>query len=527
MFGQRVSHRRSIIPFAATIAAAVMLFLPGSAVLAGDGTFVVAINFVPTVININYDFGGVAYNFVDDVYDRLVRFDVWNDVIPGLATSWSISADGRTYRFNLAQGVKWHDGKTLTSADVVWTVESLIKEKGNAADIFSNLQSVTAPDRQTVVFQLKESDSTFLGELARRYGWVVLPKHIWEGSDPRRNPANTRPIGTGPFKFEEFVPGSHVSFVANDQYYRGRPRLDRLVFRVFSNPSAAVAALQSNEIQLMSGAPSFADAIRMRDMKDVAVEFVPSVIPVWLGFNLARKPLSDVRVREAIAHAINRSEIASRVYLNALKPADGAFLSTITWAFAKDVRQPEFNRQRAEELLDAAGLRRGPDGTRFRIKYTAFRAQVWGGAEIGQVMREQLRGVGIDLEVEVFDFAIFAEKIQKNRDFDLTWSGGPHGPDPYSFRLYVGSDGYRNVMGYNNKEVDALFNEARRTSDRTKQREAYHKIQAILVKDLPRLNLIEWSYPYPYRSAYSGFWWEPLAKGQISADYYGLIQRSK
>lgn len=501
----------------------VLLLSLANVVAAADSTLVVALSYAPKFLNINYDFDGANYFIVDNIFDRLITYDVNYNFIGELAESWTVSDDGLTYTFHLRPGVKWHDGEPFTSSDVVWTIESLFEEEGYGAAAVPGVVKVEAIDDLTVALELERPDSTFLHSLARRYGFTILPKHLYEGTDPRENPQNWEPIGTGPFRFVEMVAGSHVTLEANEDYFLGAPRIKNLVFRTFMDMSAAVAALEAGEVQFLSSAPPFPETIRLMSTPGIATGAVQSEILVWLGFNLTREPLNDIRVRMAIAHAIDRDQIAELVYRDLLPASQTVYLSILTDYLDKTAKLPEYNPELAREILEEAGYTADSRGVRLHLTYTGFRASVWGAQEIGDVMRQQLAEVGIDLTVEFYDFAVFAEKIQKNHDFDITWSGGPAGPHFSEFRNFVGSSGARNVMGYDNPEVDDLFAIGAGTTDDTLRRIAYQRIQRLIAADVPRLSLVEWKYIYPYEATYHGFWWQEEALGQVPRDCYRLV----
>lgn len=493
----------------------------------GGGTLVVALSYAPKFLNVNYEFDGGNYFIVPNIMDKLIDVDTAFNLIPGLAETWEVSSDGLQYTFHLAQGVKWHDGVPFTAADVVWTVESLIQESGYGVSAVKGVNQVEALDDYTVRFTLDQVNSAFLQALAVRYGFFILPKHLYEGTDPRTNPQNWAPVGTGPFKFEELVPGSSVSLVANKEYFKGQPSLDRLIFRNFPNISSAVAALEAGEVGFLASSPAFAEGVRLMSVPGISVALVPSETAVWLAFNLREAPLDDLRVRQAIAHAIDRDQINQLVYQSLLKPADTVYISIIEGAWNADAKQPNLDLAAAEALLDEAGYPRGANGIRFKLSYSGFQASLWGAREIGEVLRANLARIGIDLETEFYDFAVYAERIQQNHDFDLAWSGGPHGPDPSAFANFVASYGNRNVMGYSNSRVDELFTLAASTAVRDESNHYYQEIQQIVADDLPRLTLLEWSWMNPYQAKYSGFWWEEGSLGKVPKDNYQLVSEAK
>ena len=197
-----------------------------------------------------------------NIFSKLVNYDYKTGTIhPDLATKWEVSPDGLKYTFTLREGVKWHDGKPFTSADVKWTYDDLIKEgtKAQAFRIITTLKSVEAPDAKTAIFNLSETDALFLVGLAGYYGANVLPKHLYEGTDVRKNPYNTKPVGTGPFKVVELVTGSHLTLEANPDYYGLGPYLDKLIFKVVPNLATMISTLETGEVGYSAPSPPFGD----------------------------------------------------------------------------------------------------------------------------------------------------------------------------------------------------------------------------------------------------------------------------
>ena len=504
---------------------------PAAAQPKWGGTLVVGVYTDPKFLNSNYDFDGQAYYQNSNILSKVVSYDYRTGTLhPDLATKWDVSADGLTYTFALREGVKWHDGKPFTSADVKWTYDDLIKEgiKAQAYRIITSLKSVEAPDPKTVVFKLSETDALFLVGLAGYYGANVLPKHLYEGTDARKNPYNLRPVGTGPFKVVELVTGSHLTLEANPDYFGLGPYLDKLIFKVVPNLATMVSTLETGEVGYSAPSPPFGDVARLRSVAGLKVDEAPSQIVQWTAFNLSDPKYKDLRVRQAITHAIDKQAISTQVYAGLVTPSTATYISTVPKFYNANAKQPEYDPVKAEKLLDEAGYKRGADGIRFKTRYAAFISSLAGGPEMGQVIKQQLAKVGIDVNLEVQEFALFNEKIIKKRDFEMTASGGPHGPDPSEFANFVGTGGTRNVMGYSNARVDELFKLGRKTLVEEERKKIYIEIQEIIAKELPRMNLIEYTYMRPYRAEFSDFWWQDVAtQKKIGQDMYNLTWWAK
>lgn len=520
-------------------------FLTGLAVLSGallsstaltmaqtksfSGTLVVSAALEPNSFNVNYDtFGGAGYINLN-IYSKIVGFDmVRNEVFPDLAESWEIAEDLTSYTFKLRPNVKWHDGTPFTSADVKWTLDDIIAQGDKAVTFkfLSDVASVETPDDLTVVVKLSRPNGIMAQNFGSYNGFNILPKHIYEGTDARNNPANLKPIGTGPYRFVEHVTGSHVILEPNPDYYREGPYLERLVFQFIPNLATSLLALEAGQLGYVTASPPFADVARLQSLPGVKVDATTSSIVMWFGFNFDKPMWQDVRLRKAISHAINRDEFVEKLYLGLVKPAWTHFTSAVPWAYDETAREPEFNLAEAERLLDEAGYKRGADGNRFSVKFIVFPTNIWGSPEQAQMVKQQLSAVGIDVQVEVIEFALRNEAINK-REFDFVHGGGLRGPDPSELVNYYDSSSPRNSMKYKNPRVDELLVLGRSVADQEQRRVYYAELQQILAAEQPMVTLIEYGYMRPYREGYTGFPWQPEASGKVSEHMYSMVQYSK
>ena len=292
-------------------------------------TLVIAQGGDPGALNPAVTTSGNTHPVTDQIFNGLVGLDEQLNPVPELAERWTVEDDGRTYRFHLRPGVRWHDGQPFTSADVKFTFEEALLRyhSRTRAALEGVLDAVETPDQLTAVLRLKRPYSPLLQRLDVVEA-SMIPKHQFAGQDLLTGGPTRHPIGTGPFRFMSYAPGDRVVLEKNPHYFRtGLPRVDRVVFRIFPNPATAVAALEAGEVDFVSSVPG-ADIERLRSVPGVAV--VPStggsggsmcqdvLIP-----NATRKPFNDVRVRRAFAHAIDRQFIANRVVLRSRSASDG------------------------------------------------------------------------------------------------------------------------------------------------------------------------------------------------------------
>jgi peptide/nickel transport system substrate-binding protein len=474
------------------------------------GTFIMANTADPVTLNPTLTTTVQAIYVTSMVMNALVAHDLSLNPIPDLARSWTISDDGLTIRFDLVRNATWHDGKPFTSADVKFTFdEALIKYHPLGKTAYAAVESIQTPDPHTVVFRFKHSAPAFMNIIGA-YAGTIIPKHLYEGTDLTKNPLNAQPVGTGPFRFKEWVKGSHIALERNPNYFKaGKPYLDRIVVKVVPDPGARMVAFEAGELDYLPyfGTPLH-EVPRIQRMPDSEVTFAPGFSSIFmLWFNLRKAPLSDLRVRQAIAHAVDRQAILDKAAFGVGKLASGPIASGTKWAFHPNLPRYARDLARANRLLDEAGYRRGPDGTRFKISLLSDAAGV--GPATGEIVREQLREVGIALELRPMEAAAFYDRMFVQWDYDMAFQEAATGPDPAIgvARLYITSNirrvPFTNGTGYSNPEADDLFAQGAKEPSVAKRGAIYRKLQEILVRDLPMIWLWEQAYPVAYKKRFA------------------------
>ena len=473
------------------------------------GTLVVASG-DPVAFNPAITSGGQTHPVTGQMFNGLIRLDRYFRARPDLARSWKISKDGRTYTFNLAPNVRWHDGRAFTSADVKFTYEELLlKLHPRTRTLTDVIQRITTPSRDVVVFRLKTRYAPFLSWLDEDNG-AIVPKHVYEGTDPLRNPANLNPVGTGPFKFESYKSGDRVVLVRNPTYFKaGLPRLDRLVFRIMSSAQAA-QAFEAGEVDIYMF-PSGPDALRFLNRPGVTVtergrEGSARVVPLIL--NTKRSPFDDVRVRRAIAYALDTDFIARTAYAGVLKPAKSPLTRFIPWAYTSKVQQYPHNVARSNAILDSIGLRRGSDGVRFRTSLI-FDA---GFSRQAELIKAQLGDVGIAVDLRLMEMNTWVQRLYIQKDFEMGYTNFTHPADPDVGwkRIYVCSNivaaPFTNGAQYCNPQVDRLFDQAAKELDEKKRGDIYKQLQRKLQSEAPVIPLVDGIGPWILRtSEFRGF----------------------
>ena len=477
------------------------------------GTLVVATALEPTYYQTNYQWdGGVVY-ISHNILSKLCYWDEdTKTMVPDLAESWEASDDLMTWTFHLREGVTWHDGEPFTAADVKWTFDSIL-EYGDQAYTYTYVkmvESVETPDDYTVVFHMAYPCGTFVESVGDYQGPDILPAHIYEGTDPYTNPANQNPVGTGPFKFVEYEPGNYCRLEANTDYYGDGPYLDEVIYSFTPDLTTATTALEAGEVGWMTATPSFAEADRLATVDGITVETQGTNIVQWTQFNLseeaARPYISDVRVREAICWAIDNQNIADVLYMGYVEPSDNWYISTVEWAVNRDVEYPGYDVEKANQILDEAGYERGSDGYRFELTYRCFTTSIFGTTDIPTLVAQYLDAVGIKLNVERYEWAVRAEYLDENLEWDMCSAGGSRGPDPNSFANVWGYS-TSNKTRYYNDEVMSLFEQGTMYATQEERAPYYKEIQEIFAEDIPYYNYIEYSYVRPHGADYINFFW--------------------
>lgn len=444
------------------------------------------------------------------IFSGLVGLDFNLKPVPDLAESWEISPDGQRYVFHLAPNATFHDGQPVTSADVKFTFEQLLLKfhSRTRTSIGDKLRAITTPDAHTVVFEFNAPYAAFL-QLIDVANAPVMPKHLYENTDPLTNPHNTNPVGCGPFKFEKWAKGDSVSLKRNETYFKtGKPYLDRVVFKVMPSTANAAIALENGEADfLMNPAPL--DVARLRQRPDIVITdkgreayaTVETMVP-----NLTRAPLSDLKVRQAIAHTIDRQFIVDKINFGQARAATGPISSLLAWAYNPNVTKYERDIALANRLLDEAGYKRGADGTRFHLKMLL--ASGW--AKTAEALRDQLRETGVTLDLQLMEFSAMVEQTYIRKDFDLSFSSFENGPDPdigvkrTVISSNIGPIPFSNGAGYRNPRVDELFIRASSTVGQPERAKLYFEAQEILVKELPYFWLYEPRSSSAYNAALRG-----------------------
>ncbi len=439
---------------------------------------VFALDLPPTNLDPRIGIDATSGRLQQLIFSSLVKTDSEFRIQPDLAERWEIP-DARTYIFHLRTDAKFHDGRPVTSKDVLYTFQSLkdgsIKTTKTAA--FRVVDSIEAPDAHTVVFKLKEPFSPFIWSLNRGAIGIVP-----DGAGP--NFVRSL-VGAGPFRFVRYIQDAEVVIERNDQYYGEKPKVETITFKII--PEAIVRALElrkgSADITTNTLTPDMVEVFR--NDPNMQVLSPPGTSYQYLAFNMQDPILRDVRVRQAIAYAIDREKIIKYVWRDLARPATGVLPPT-NWAYEPDVATYPYNPAKAKQLLQEAGH---PDLT-FTFKCSTDDVT----RMLASVLQQQLREAGIHMEIRSNEFATFFADVQKGnfQAYSLRWVGSTNNdPDifDYVFNSARMPPNGANRSRYSNPQIDTLVSIGRREVDTEKRRDVYRQIQRIVAEEVPNISL--------------------------------------
>lgn len=447
--------------------------------------------------------GGSSPTFSSSkLFERLANRNMDGVFEGALAESWKPSADFKSYTLKIRKGVKFHDGKDMTVDDVVYSIGEIWK-KYSAASAMTDFVNVEAPDADTVVMTYsKPTPEFFFASTLSANVNYILPKHIYAGSDPITNPANNAPIGTGPWKFKEWVRGSHFEYVKNENYWqKDLPYLDRLIIRYVRDPAGRAAAMEAGDIHIGVFNPIAPPDIKRLTAtgKFVATSkgYEEAVWSTTLECNMRNPVFAKREVRQAIFHAINREFIAKTVYYGYARPGTSPIYSPNKEFFTRDTYRTGFDPKKAAALLDAAGFPKKADGKRFTVNLLAAGWFPENG-KVGAYVKQALEDVGIGIALSVPDRPTSIKRIYTDYDYDLAISNqaNPSEPIPTTTQYFT-TDGikkgvpFRNANGYSNPDLDALVDKIKVETDPAKRKALVVEFQKITTQEASLLPLTE------------------------------------
>jgi len=456
------------------------------------GTLTFVIGVPPVTLAPGKSVASIVNTIRAAIYETLVDRDLEGNFVPGLATSWEVSEDGTEWTFHLRRDVKFHSGKMLSAEDVKATFDRLLNPSYALplSKIFRVIKSVQIIDDYTVKFVTEKPVADMLARMAYAHAEIIGKEAVEKyGAD-----LDWVEDGTGPYKLESYVPEESVTLVRFNDYWGGKPYLDKIVFKVVREDATRVAMLETGQADVVVNVPA-ADVPRLQANPNIEIHIEPSSRVAHIGLNCQKPPFNDVRVRQALNYAIDREAIIKGILKGVGKPAY-SIVSPIVWGYYK-VEKYYYDPQKAKKLLAAAGYPNGfkatlwtPQGRYFMDKETAVAVQA------------QLREVGVDVDVRVIDWATYLSLLRKPLEesrtemYLLGWESGT-GDIAYILDLVFDSAAWPpeswNTMFYKDTAVDVLIDAGKVTTDLKDRHEIYKGLQKLVVDDAP------WIFLYVYQ----------------------------
>ncbi len=441
---------------------------------------------------------GESFKVCDNIYDTLVQYkDGSTEIEPGLATRWESSKDGLTWTFYLRKGVKFHDGTPFNAEAVLFSLNrqhekthDFHKEGGSyiywvATGLAEIVDEITAIDEFTVQIKLNTSYAPFIYTIAITPFAIVSPTAVKKYKNQSETFANN-PVGTGPFKFVQWDRGDKIVLEANKNYWGGRPKLDRVVFRSIPDNAVRLIEAQRGSLHVMEF-PNPDDLQQIQEDDELTLLTQPGMNIGYLAMNLDKTPLNNQKVRLAINHAINKKTIIEHLYQGLGIPAKNPIPPTL-WSYDDSIQDYPYDPKLAKKLLTEAGY---PDG--FSTTLWALpvpRPYIPDGRALAEVIQSELRNIGIDAKILTYDWGTYLEKT-KNGEHDLAmlgWSADLGDPDNFLYVLLSKTSAEKpaaNIAFYRSEEMQNVLEKARATTDKDKRTSLYKDAQRIFHKDVP------------------------------------------
>ena len=411
------------------------------------------------------------------IFSGLTSHDGENQVAPGLAKSWDYDEDTLTYTFHLEENVKWHDGESFTADDVKFTIESIMDPDNGSenAPNYEDVQEINVIDDHTISFQLDAPNVAFLDYMTM----AVLPKHLLEGEDMQTSDFFRNPVGTGPYKLESWEKGQAITLTRNEDYFKGTPNIDTIVFKIVEDDNTKALQLRSGELNLALLTPK--DAAAFTEDESYTCYDMKTSDYRGIMFNFANEYWQNNRdLIPAVCYGIDRQAIVDAVLLGQGMTAYGPLQRNIY--NNENVEHYDYDPAKAKAVLEDAGCEMGEDGFYYRNgEKVGFVISVGAGdqvrADIAQIAAQELKEIGMDVTVEIPTQVDWGGQMA----YLIGW-GSPFDADDHTYKVF-GTDKGANYSGYSNELVDQYLTEARQSDDPEVRKEAYDKFQVELAND--------------------------------------------
>lgn len=439
---------------------------------------------------------------------------------PGLATSWE-QVDNLTWRFDLRQDVRFHDGSMMTAEDVKFSLERTMNENPRVKSM-SAIDSIKVIDDHTLEIKTTETNPILAGVMHYPDTSIISESSLDENNN------FVKPVGTGPYSFESFNEQTRVlTVVKNENWWGGSVGLDKLVLKGMPDPNTRAMAIENGELDFTVDVP-YSETDRIDAIDGINVEKYSTPRVYKMDTNLEDEALSDERVRKAISYAINRDDIVEHVLYNVGSPAAGPFLPSMTWA-NKDLKPYEQDIDKAEELLSQAGWTdtdgdgiRDKDGKPLELELLTYAARP-GLPPMSETIAAQLKDIGISVSPQVLEWGAISDKRESgNWDLVLAAYNIAMVPDPfYVLNNWYTTDGPDNTPGYSNAEVDSLVEEAKYIRDLDKRYEKFNQVEEIVYEEQPKILIAYYGCAIVKKDSVKNYVFDPTAHDyRVNAGMY-------
>jgi len=483
------------------------------------------------------------------IFSGLMRTDATGALVPDLAASYEMSADGKTYTFRLRDGVVWHDGADLTSADVAATI-NYIKDPAWQSPYYAQFKNVMteAPDDRTVVFRLDAPFAPFLSMLTIG----ILPEHLWQEVQPvnaARADLNIKPVGTGPYKFKSLVKDKKgavrsYALAVNDRFYGAKPHLATLTFRFNPDLGSALDMLLKKKADGISFVPpeARAEVDKSRSLRIYSLK-LPQYTAIFFNQN-KNQLLKSKAVRQALAMAIDRNDIL-RQAVPAGAPVSGPILTGFV-GFFPEVKKYEHDLAAAADLLEKDGWKLDTDGVRKKdlpdetgkstvkteLRLTLTTVDAKENIDVAQIIRQEWQSIGVKAELETVPASRLQKEKIRPREYEALLYGEIIGPDPDPYPFWHSSQNASpglNLAVFSNRRADELLEKARLTNNKDERAGYYREFQSILAEELPAIFLYSPTYTYAVSREIKGITattvYVPADRFSAIADWYIKTKR--
>ena len=449
------------------------------------------------------DATGLIYNITSDsashdaalkIYNGLVEYDKDLNIVGDLAKSWDISENGLEIIFHLNENVRWHDGQPFTAADVEFTYKFMIDDKTPTsydAD-FRLVKSFEVIDEYTVKVTYGEPFAPAL----MSWSMAILPKHLLEGKDVTKSPLLRKPVGTGPYKFQEWKAGESITLVANDDYFKGRPYIDRRVMRVIPDTATSFLEHLNGAVDIAGLTPlqwtrQTDNNPKYNDQYD-KYKYL-SFGYTYVGYNQLKKPFNDKRVRQALTYATPKEDMVKGILFGLGIPATGPYKPGTIW-YNDKVKKYNYDIEKAKELFAEAGWTDSDGDGILDKKGKKFQFELMTNqgntvrTKICETLQQSWAKVGVKVNIRVLEWATFINEYVNKQKFDAVVLGWniTNDPDLYDVWFSKNCGGSKlNFICYKNEELDKLLIAGRKEFDPEKRKVFYHKAQEIIAEDQP------------------------------------------